>query len=91
METLQSIPPNFMTSETTHKELNKTDRSDVEGGGGNSEKIVQDKKNNSDEHSQQVDFYFKLFNLVLRSMDSLLHLMLNATNYFAYNYFRGHF
>ena len=41
--------------------------------------------------ANKVDFYFELFILVLRSMDSLAHLMLNGTNYFAYHYNRGDF
>ena len=45
------------------------------------EKLVQDKKTTLTNTANKVDFCFKLFNLVLRSMDSLAHLMLNATNY----------
>ena len=75
-----------MTLGTTHKGLNKTDRSDVGVGGGNSN-IYLRKKGNSDEQGRLL-FYFRcLLNPVLRSMDSLL----NATNYIDYHYLWGHY
>ena len=71
---------------TTHKGLNKTDRSDVGGGGGNS-KIQSRKKGNSEESDGLLFQFSCLLNPVLRSMDSLL----NATNYIDYHYLWGHY
>ena len=75
-----------MTLGTTHKGLNKTDRSDVGGGGGDS-KIQFRKKGNSEESDGLLFQFSCLLNPVLRSMDSLL----NATNYIDYHYLWGHY
>lgn len=44
------------------------------------ETIVGEKKTFLTNTANKLNLHFKLFILVLRSMDSLAHLMLNATN-----------
>ena len=56
LEAQKIISSNFMTLGTTHKGLNKTDRSDV-GGGGRTRKYSSGKKATL---TNKVDFYFTL-------------------------------